>query len=286
VTNPVPPTDGFDVRRYTRGLERSPEGYWEAAHQTSVSYPDDGNAACAEVEDRSFWFRHRNRVIAAALERFPPPAPPLFDLGGGNGYVALALAAAGREVVVLEPGRAGARAAVSRGLRNVVCATVEAAGLRPGSVPAAGLFDVVEHVADDTSFLRAIRAALRPDGRLYLTVPAFQWLWSAEDDHAGHYRRYTLVTLRAALKAAGFKVEYASYFFAALAPAVLALRTVPTALGVRRSPTAASLRREHGTGSPAATGAAAALLDFEVARVRRGSRVPFGTSVLCVARPA
>ena len=80
----------------------------------------------------------------------------------------------------------------SRGLDPVVCATLEEAGLRPESLDAVGLFDVVEHIRDEVGFLRTVRQTLCHGGRLYLTVPAFRALWSSEDDLVGHHRRYTL----------------------------------------------------------------------------------------------
>lgn len=282
----TPDADGEEslIGRYTSGLERSEDGVWYAGVRQRVSYPDEGAAACAALEDGSFWFRHRNRVILAAFERFPPPGLPIFDLGGGNGYVARGLVEAGFETVLVEPGESAARTAVRRGLRNVVCATVETAGFRPGSLPAAGMFDVLEHIDDHHAFLRTVRRILTPGGRLYLTVPAFGWLWSNEDEYAGHYRRYTPRTLRAALAATGFRVEYVGCFFASLTSALFALRTVPSALGLRRSPSEDSWRREHGSDSPRTGRLMGALLGFEVDRVRRGLRLPVGTSCLCVAR--
>jgi hypothetical protein len=31
-----------------------------------------GSGFCFDVEDRSFWFAHRNKAIIAAVRRFPP----------------------------------------------------------------------------------------------------------------------------------------------------------------------------------------------------------------------
>jgi hypothetical protein len=49
-----------------------------------MSFPEHGNAACLQVEDRSFWFRHRNRRVESAVRRFAPKGA-LPDIGGGNG---------------------------------------------------------------------------------------------------------------------------------------------------------------------------------------------------------
>src|SRR5438046_2339206 len=95
-----PPGDDL-IGPYAGGLVWDPAGVWVATAHGDVSYPDEGNAACAAIEDTSFWFRHRNRVIAAAVRRFPPLAGPIFDIGGGNGYVSLGLQRAGYSTVLV-----------------------------------------------------------------------------------------------------------------------------------------------------------------------------------------
>ena len=79
-------------------------GIWYTSSAKTVSYPGEGNALCFQLEDSSFWFRHRNDCILAAAERFSP-LEPFFDIGGGNGFVSAALQHAGREVVLIEPGQ-------------------------------------------------------------------------------------------------------------------------------------------------------------------------------------
>ncbi len=59
-----------------------------------ISYPLSGHRIMAELEETSFWFNHRNDVLMTAIRRFPPPGP-ILDVGGGNGYVSLALKRAG-----------------------------------------------------------------------------------------------------------------------------------------------------------------------------------------------
>ena len=55
--------------------------------------------------------------------------------------------------LVIDPraGRRGQRK--TRGLDPVICATLSDAGFLPQTLDAAGLFDVVEHIADDREFL-------------------------------------------------------------------------------------------------------------------------------------
>lgn len=284
-TTPLDPPGSEIVRRFTEGLAWDPSGVWTPATRQTVSYPDEGNDLCAAIEAMSFWFRHRNRVIAAAVERYPPADGPIFDLGGGNGYVSLGLQQAHQETVLVEPGRSGALTALRRGVGTVVCASVETAGFRAGSLPGAGLFDVLEHIEDDLEFLRKLRTALHRRGRLYLTVPAFRWLWSNEDKFAGHFRRYTIRSLTQLIHKANFDLDYAGYFFTWLPPVIFFLRSIPTRLGLRKDVSAESWRREHASGSWLSRQVLETALGFEVQAVRRGYRLPLGSSLLCVARP-
>jgi SAM-dependent methyltransferase len=78
--------------------------------------------------------------------------------------------------------------------------------------------DVIEHVADDIVLLREAGRVLRPGGVLLVTVPALPWLWSSHDEVNGHFRRYTLPALTAALQAGGFSPARVSYYNALLLP--------------------------------------------------------------------
>jgi hypothetical protein len=61
-----------------------------------------GNEACYQIEESSFWFKHRNACIEAAVKCHPPRSGgPIFDVGGGNGFVARGLMRAGFETVFL-----------------------------------------------------------------------------------------------------------------------------------------------------------------------------------------
>lgn len=275
----------IDLSSVSSRLRRDATGVWSAAeHSERVSYPEHGAAELMAVEDRSFWFRHRNRCIVAAVEAHLGDQP-LFDIGGGNGFVAQGLAAEGREVVLVEPSRVGAANAIRRGLSNVVCATLEAADFKPACAPAVGVFDVVEHVEDDVGFVRQLAALLTPGGFLFATVPAHAWLWSREDESAGHFRRYSLEHLRALLRASGLAPVYLTMFFRPLPLPIMLLRAVPSALGFRGgagSP-AASREREHATGGGLLVRALERLLAPEVAHIRMGRVMAFGASILAVA---
>lgn len=270
------------IEDLSTSLVRTADGIYASSGNHEVSYAEDGHDACFNVEDHSFWFQHRNNCIAAMVANHPYQGA-LLDIGGGNGYVARRLAEEGRDVVLLEPGWVGARnARRSRALEHVVCATIEDAGFRPGCFGAIGMFDVIEHVEDDRGFLERSARLLGPGGRLYLTVPCHDWLWSKADIDAGHYRRHTIGSVERLLDGL-FSVDYMSYFFRPLVIPQYLLRALPYRLGLLRDRGVLSTETEHGSGNGLATRAITHLLRKEALQVASNERIGVGASCLVAA---
>ena len=249
-----------------------------------VSYPDHGNEICFQIEDGSYWFAHRQECIIEIMRRFPPGGT-VYDIGGGNGFVSAGLQAAGFETVLVEPGT-GALNARKRGVKNVVQSTLEDAGFRENSMHAVGVFDVLEHIDDETGFLMCIAKLLHPGGRFYCTVPAISGLWSDEDEFAGHHRRYSARRLRDAVERHGLEVEFLSSFFSFLVAPVYLLRTLPFRLRGKKELTALrmqEIKADHSLPAGFST-IIAAFNAWELARLKTGRGLPFGSSLLCVAR--
>lgn len=261
------------------GVTKIVDGLWALPQHAETSFPAGAHQTLAEIEEKSFWFNHRNRVIASVLRRFTPSGT-VFDIGGGNGYVSLGLSAAGFECAVIEPGEGGARTAHQRGL-PVLEAPFQCLNISDCSIPAAGLFDVLEHIEDDAAALTQLYRALKPNGRLYIAVPAHGALWSDEDMHAGHYRRYSAAGLDAALRKVGFAVEYTTYFFGVLLLPILLLRALPSRLGLRRRQDASG---DHDLPRGLAGRFIAAALAREERAIARGGWRRMGASLIAVAR--
>lgn len=234
----------------------------------------------------SFWFQHRNACIIELVKRFLPRGKgPIFDVGGGNGFVAKGLVDAGWDVVLVEPGSAGARNAKKRGLQNVVIATTQTAGFKPSCIPAIGAFDVIEHIEDDIGFLRHLKDLLKPRGMLYLTAPAYNFLWSESDILAGHYRRYTLRALSTKLKTIGFEVAFATYFFRMIPIAIFISRSLPFYLRLRTASTGIKdAARSHGISGGTMVRMMRWMLMPELKLIEKGVGMAFGGSCLVAAR--
>ncbi|MGM4892810.1 class I SAM-dependent methyltransferase [Tardiphaga sp. 709] len=268
------------LRRTASGLTEVRPNFWCASDVAPVSYPGGAHTALANVESSSFWFSHRNRIISAVVKRFSKTGP-LLEIGGGNGFVSLGLQQAGVSTVVVEPGVDGAAIAAERGL-TVVNSAFSDDLFAADSLPAIGLFDVIEHVPNDKEFLIACLRALEPGGFVYISVPAQPALWSADDEYAGHYRRYTRSGLASVLEVSGFQIVQVSGFFLLLVLPLLLLRTLPSRFGRRKVTSADQAVTHHKEGLVSRL--IGSLSGFEIGAISSGYSLPAGTSLIAIAR--
>ena len=260
------------------------DGIWFSKGSRKISYPKEGNMNCYEIENDSFWFNHRNKCIIEAVVKFS--SNEIFiDIGGGNGYVAKGLENNNIQNILIEPGIEGALNAKKRGLRNIICSTFEDAGIKPNSCKSIGLFDVVEHIKDDKLFLESIYSILADQGLIYITVPAYNFLWSKEDVEAGHFRRYSIKKIRRLLNAVGFEIEYSSYIFSILPIPIFLFRTIPSFFGLHKNSNDLNKhKKEHSQEKGIITTILDKMSKKELNHIKHKKKIPFGGSCFIVAR--
>lgn len=244
-----------------------------------IFYPDQGHDLCFQFEDHSFWFRQRNDLIQHVVKKLHKPGV-FADVGGGNGYVAAGLTNLHPdiEVILIEPGAQGCENARSRGLKKIYQKTLQDL-TEYSMVQNIGIFDVIEHIDKDVDFLKELNARLDVGGKLFLTTPAYQFLWSKEDVLADHFRRYSASEIMHKCENAGFEIEFASYFFIVLIPIIFFLRAVPFKLGLYKK---SSPENDHANTFLAKI--IEKIISFELGLIKAGLRLPFGASLMICAR--
>lgn len=207
-------------------LENGLPTYAPALSAENSGFKASHFAELAALEAGNFWFEARNRLIIWALRRYARDFGSFLEVGCGTGYVLTALAAAFPQARVAgsEIFSAGLSFAASR-LPGAGFMQMDARDIPfSGEYGAVGMFDVLEHIAEDETVLSQAHASLRPCGHLLLTVPQHQWLWSATDDYACHVRRYAAVDLHAKVRAAGFSIVRSTSFVSLLLPLMMLSR--------------------------------------------------------------
>jgi SAM-dependent methyltransferase len=233
----------------------------------------------ASIEQASFWFRSRNRLIAWSVKEYFPRASSLLEIGCGTGFVLAGLEAAHPSLQLT-----GAEL-YAGGLRHAAARAPKADFLQfdARDIPyekefdVVGAFDVLEHVDRDEEVLAGMRQAVRSKGGILVTVPQHAWLWSANDDYAEHKRRYSRSELTSKVTRAGFDVRRVTSFVSLLLPMMALSRFAER---VSRRPYDPG--REHES-ARRADAPLERIADLELRLLKRGVNFPAGGSLLLVA---
>lgn len=187
----------------------------------------------AEQDQVHWWYVARRRILSDLIAReIPLPRDArILEIGCGTGHNFEMLRRFGR-LDALEVD-AVARALASSRLGHAVGEAPLPAltGVPDGAYDLIALLDVLEHVDGDRAALASIATKLAPGGHILLTVPAYQWMWSAHDAAHHHKRRYSKRGLRAVIEAAGLKADRIGYFNSLLFPVAAAARIAGNLLG-------------------------------------------------------
>lgn len=274
----------MNLEEIASNIKRSENGIYYSKTDSEIHYPEEGNQHCLQIEQDSFWFNHRNNIIAASVKKYSANSI-FFDIGGGNGFVAKRLQDENIKTVLIEPGKIGAINAQKRGLKNIVCSTLEDAKFKNNSIDSVGLFDVLEHIEDDDSFLKNINKFMKNNGHIYLTVPAFNFLWSNEDVDTGHFRRYTVAEINNLFKKCGFNIVYSSYIFSILPIPVFLFRSLPSRLGLnKKSNDPEKHQKEHSQKKGIINILLEKFWKWELSRISKNKYIPMGGSCFVIAK--
>ncbi len=213
--DPQPPPE--ELRKYY------PANYWFA--------PDETAAGQLEERYRRLVLRDHVQFVAKALRG---ARGPLLDVGSGGGLFLGMMRERGFRVIGLDFSPEAAAIAWRRQSAPSVCAMLERAPFRAGSVAAVTMFHVLEHLPDPRAYLEIARELLARDGRLVVQVPnAASWqfrllgrAWNGVDvpRHLFDFRDHDMERL---LEGCGFEVARRKYFSLRDNPAGLASSLAP-----------------------------------------------------------
>lgn len=183
-------------------------------------------AQLVEVETNNFWFRSRNRLIIWALQRYFPDARHFLEIGCGTGFVLSGIQQAFPNLTLYgsEIFTKGLEFAAQR-LPNTQLFQMDARHIPfENEFEVVGAFDVLEHIQEDTTVLNEMYKATLRGGGIMLTVPQHPWLWSQNDEHGHHVRRYQAQELKKKVEEAGFQVVKMTSFVSLLLPLMILSR--------------------------------------------------------------
>lgn len=228
------------------------------------------------LEDKHWWFiARRQRVLSVLKKILKNKKSTILDAGCGTGKNIKELSQFGN-VWGIDIAKQALDYCHQRGIINVKKDNIEKTHFLKNTFDIVTTFDVLEHINDEKA-LGEINRILRPNGLLVVTVPAFSMLWSTWDTVLHHKRRYIKESLGKILKKKGFQVIYISYMFSFLFIPILIIRKFKSFF----------LKENYGSDMKSNKFLLSwILLKFVVIEEKISNiiPIPFGTSIICIAR--
>lgn len=195
-----------------------------------------------ELEETHWWFRGRRTVYFGLLEHHFQEAPParVLDCGAGMGGFLQGLAKIGQRVFATDIDLDSVRHCAERGCAESVVSNGYALPYADASFDLVCMFDTIEHIPDDHRAMAEVVRVLKPGGFVFVSVPAYQFLYANNDRVAQHYRRYTRGGLRRLFEGAGLSVERNThtnvFLFPLILPAVLGIKALEAVMSKEADP--------------------------------------------------
>jgi 2-polyprenyl-3-methyl-5-hydroxy-6-metoxy-1,4-benzoquinol methylase len=175
-------------------------------------------------EEKHFWFLSRKSFILQNFNNYIDRKEKIIEIGAGTGNVSRYLFDNGFDNISIgEMHMKGLRYAKTYGIKE--CYQFDLLNTPfANEFDVVCMFDVLEHIKDDSLALENVYKMLNKNGKIVLTVPSHMWLWNREDAIAGHKIRYTRNDLIKKLQKSGFEIVTARYFFISIVPLLLLRR--------------------------------------------------------------
>ncbi len=233
--------------------------------------------AMLDLDEHHWWYRGRRVIVRSEIDRLGLSAGArVLDAGCGSGRTLEDLAEYGT-VSGIELDPQAAEFAASRGCGEVKVGRLEELPWDDGSFDLITCLDVLEHIPDDRGALTELRRVCRFGGRMLLTVPAYQALWSLHDAANHHYRRYSRRGLRLVALEAGWQLVRLTSFNSILLPVAAAVR-----LAQRHRRPDSTYNPELNLGPAWLNSVLERPLRLEARWLDRGGTLPAGLSLLAV----
>jgi SAM-dependent methyltransferase len=241
------------------------------------------------AEDRHAWFAGRTRAILKYLDAELGPTlagadRKVLDLGIGAGNMAHHLAHYG-QVFGIDNNPRPLSVAAQRAL-DVAQSVGDRLPFADDTFDLVALLDTVEHIPDELGVFAECCRVLKPGGKLLVTVPAFMWLWSYNDEINAHQRRYAAPELEQKLAVSGMsvlRISYNNFFLFPLIAGVRLLRPVDPGLASPHTTTDTEVYQVEMEPIPEPLNTVLHGVGWLEAELVQRVHLPFGTSVLCLA---
>lgn len=179
----------------------------------------------SERESTYWWHVGRLKIIETTIKKYKPESAQrltILNVGCGTGGTVNMLEKFGT-VTNVDVSADAIRHMKQKGYKAKKVSGVKLP-YKTSSFDMVVAFDVLEHIKNDSAALREWKRVISPKGRIFLTVPAYQWLWSGHDESLHHFRRYTRKLLSERVGSAHLRTIRISYAILFSLPLILGFR--------------------------------------------------------------
>lgn len=234
------------------------------------------------VEDTYWWYRVLRRMVAEELAARLTSTVAILDAGCGTGGMMTAMRTMHSEwrLTGCDLSPQAVELTKARGFQNVRQGSVDNLPDYESTFDAVVSLDVIcSSGVDRDKAVRSFHRVLKPGGSLVLNLPAFECLRGSHDSAVAVEKRFTRAEVESMLADAGFEIEVLHFWNAWLFAPIFIWRQVSRLFVASDATEIVSDLHPL----PAVMNDMLATIGNLDARLSRMLRIPFGTSVFCVA---
>ncbi len=180
------------------------------------------------LEEKHWWFLARKKIINSLINKYlTTKMSKILEIGIGSGLNLKWLKNYGTKLTGVDSSTLAITAATNKilGTRLFQCSFPDCDLKEKFDLIC--LFDVLEHIKEEPEAMKKLSELLTEGGKIILTVPAYNFLFSRHDVVNHHQRRYTKKSLKKLItQHPELKIEFLSYFNFFLAPFIITLRLI------------------------------------------------------------
>jgi len=177
------------------------------------------------LEKEHWFFRSRRNILLYFIRKYAKLGSKIFDFGCGSGYLVGQLQRQGFNAYGMDFEKEAIDHGANSGIENLTLGIGNRIEHPDESFDLVTAFDVLEHIEKEESVIVELARILKQDGKIIITVPAYQWLWGIQDEISHHFRRYTSRSLTAVFKEfSELKIIRKTYFNIFLFPPIAIVR--------------------------------------------------------------
>lgn len=234
------------------------------------------------LEREGWWFKARLFILESVIKKLKFDSNiSILNVGAATGATSEMLAKYG-EVTSLEYDKYCCEFLKEKTGIEAINASLTDLPFTDNSFDLVCAFDVIEHIENHEKAVDEIFRVLKPKAKYFITVPAFQTLWSNHDVVNHHYRRYKKNNLNKLITKSRLKIEYTLYFNFLLFIPISITRFILNVIPIKRDKNSSGSDNEIMKSSRITNTILFSIFYSEKYLLNLNVKFPFGVSIMSI----